>query len=111
MASLPAERRAEVRHNMARRYFEGGFYAEALPEVSRALELDPGLREAYFDTGAFHLALGDIDEADMAYGEAVKHYGPDPGARGLLEQFVREGVEPDRARRILADHFGGATAR
>jgi tetratricopeptide (TPR) repeat protein len=111
IASVPAGHRAEVRHNMARQYFERGYYADALAEVSRALELDPGLREAHFDAGAFHLALGNLGEAKVAYAEAVGRYGPDPRARHLLEQFAREGVAPEGAQRILADHFGGATAR
>ncbi len=109
IASKPPDYRATIRHNMARQYFETGFYARAIVQLREALRLNPALREAYYDLGTFYLAQGDYGRADSAYAEAVRRYGADPQTAERLREMVRKGVGGDEAARILTAYFGGGT--
>jgi tetratricopeptide (TPR) repeat protein len=106
IASKPAQYRGSIRHDMARQYFEGGFYEEATAEVRKAIILNPQLRDAHFDLGIFYLVLGRIPLADQSFAEAVKLFGKDRGAIERIEAMIDQDVKVKESRQILSDHFG-----
>ena len=110
IVSKPPDYRATIRHNMARQYFETGFYAQAIAQLREALRLNPALREAYYDLGTFYLAQGDYGRADSAYAEAVRRYGADPQTAKRLREMIRKGVGGGEVARILTAYFGEVTS-
>ena len=54
ISSQSAAQRASVQHHIARQYFEAGLYSLAIAWTREAIELNPDLKEAHFDLGAFN---------------------------------------------------------
>ncbi len=102
----PADYRAAIHRDIARQYFETGYYREAVVEEQNALRLKPDLREAHFELAAAYLGSGNVERADSAYAEAVKRYGADPEAADALRMLGSKGISADAARRMLTVHFG-----
>ena len=107
ISSQSAAQRASVQHHIARQYFEAGLYSEAIAWTREAIELNPDLKEAHFDLGAFTLAQGDFLRGDSLFVGAVQHYGADPYAKDLLRMLIRRGLGAGGPRRILNRYFGG----
>jgi 4-amino-4-deoxy-L-arabinose transferase-like glycosyltransferase len=88
-----------VHYDVARRYFDAGYYEDALGELAQALVTTPGNRNARFAVGACHLAAGDSAAADSAYADAVRRHGLYPaGAAWLFDLRDRE----ETAKRVEA---------
>jgi tetratricopeptide (TPR) repeat protein len=65
-------------------------YEEAIPELERALQLDPSLAEAHFILGTCFARLGDLKKAASHYEEFVRLAPNDPSAaevRMVLRQY------------------------
>ena len=72
-------------------YFKAGKAAKGLPDVQRALELDPELAAAYDTRGHILEALGRKEEAISDFRKAL---ALDPGETGSSEGLQRLGAAP-----------------
>ena len=72
LAFILAPTRAELRLDLGHVYHNHGLYDLALEQYGVALEIDPQLAQAHYDSGFAWLALGETDEARRAFQAALK---------------------------------------
>ena len=78
MDQTEAEKRANVRIELAAGYFSRGQYSTALDEVKQALLLRPGMREAVNLRGLIYGAMGERALAEESFKNALALYPNDP---------------------------------
>ncbi|MDY0747074.1 type IV pilus biogenesis/stability protein PilW [Paucibacter sp. R3-3] len=114
-----AERRANVRTELAKGYFTQGQYTTALDEIKQALAAKPDMRDAINLRGLVYAAMGEIQLADDSFRRAQDMFPRDPDIMhnygwylcqqkrypAAFEQFSRALAQPDyrgAARTLLA---------
>gem|GEM_PF-4793583 len=93
---------------MARQYFEGGFYREAVVETRCAIAMNPNLADAHFDLGIFYMVLGEMDLTDQSFVKAVGLFGKAQATIDRIKSMMGQSVEVTACKRVLRDHFGVA---
>jgi tetratricopeptide (TPR) repeat protein len=71
---------ASAHLNLGAAYHVTGHFPEALAMFNRAIELDPQLDLAWFNRVHTLVALGNVDQAEVALKEAVRRFPNHPGA-------------------------------
>lgn len=66
------QRRAQIRLQLAVGYFEQGQMATALDEVKQALQIDPGLADAYSVRALVYMEMGESQLAEENFQRALK---------------------------------------
>jgi len=97
--------KGNLRHQMSRQYFATGYDQKAIELVAEALALDEGHRNANFDMGLYHLALGNVADAKAAYRKSVKRFGRDEPAMKALRELGQRGVPSEQIGMILELYF------
>lgn len=114
-----AERRANVRTELAKGYFTQGQYATALDEIKQALAAKPDMRDAINLRGLVYAAMGERQLADDSFRRAMDMFPRDADIMhnygwflcqekrypAAFEQFNRALAQPDyrgSARTLLA---------
>jgi hypothetical protein len=78
IALVPGHASAHL--NLGAAYHVTGHFPEALAMFNRAIELDPQLDLAWFNRVHTLVALGNVDQAEVALKEAVRRFPNHPGA-------------------------------
>lgn len=79
--------------SVGRALWAGGRRDEALAEVRKAIDLDPGFSQAWFDLGGYYDDLDRPDEAVDAWSRALTLIGETEEARRLVETYRSSGQE------------------
>jgi TolA-binding protein len=82
-----------------------GAYKNASQAFEKAIALQPKLRDAYFDLGLVDVIQGNVEDARVRYGQAVKSFGKYDGAADLLHQLIQSKYQVGVAQTILAEFF------
>jgi tetratricopeptide (TPR) repeat protein len=83
--SLELSESAQARNNLGRLYLTQGKFDAALKELSRAVEVDPGVYQARTGLGLAQLSTGNCAEARENFVAALRIF-PDPAAEKGLEK-------------------------
>ncbi|MFT5365436.1 MAG: 4-amino-4-deoxy-L-arabinose transferase-like glycosyltransferase [Candidatus Latescibacterota bacterium] len=102
---LPHDKHASIHLQIGRIYLEMGAYKNASQAFEKAIALQPKLRDAYFDLGLVDVIQGNVEDARVRYGQAVKSFGKYDGAADLLHQLIQSKYQVGVAQTILAEFF------
>ncbi len=75
---VDAKKRADVRLQLAARYYQGRQYQVALSEIRQALQSDPNLASAYGLMGLIYMDLDDRREAESSFARALQIEADNP---------------------------------
>ena len=96
--------RAKLRDELAIRFFQAGWYADARALAEQALALNGQLQRALFTQAVSYVALGDIQVGEKLLAQAVLRFGKDPTGAPLLDWLISHKVQ-EQAAKILREKF------
>lgn len=113
-AQTRAPKEGKVYYLLGAEHAQIGLYDRAVEEMSRAIELDPGLHTARFQLGLLHITAGRVDQATKTW-EALDALGTDHPlyqfkagmlclAQNEFEQcagHLRKGIRLNRQNEVL----------
>jgi type IV pilus assembly protein PilF len=83
-----AQKRADIRMQLAIGYYEQGQYAVALDEIKKALSADPELADAYGMRALIYMAMGERERADDNFMRALKLAPGNPDVSNNYGSFL-----------------------
>jgi type IV pilus assembly protein PilF len=106
----PAEKRAEIRLELAIGYYQDGKYEIALDEVKQAIAANPEYADAYGVRALIYTAMGEAALADDNYQRALKYAPRNPELANNYGAFLCQTAnKPDQAMRYFESALGNRT--
>jgi type IV pilus assembly protein PilF len=103
----PAEKRAEIRLELAIGYYQDRKYEIALDEVKQAIAVNPEYADAYGVRALIYTAMGESALADDNYQRALKYAPRNPELANNYGAFLCQSAnKPDQAMRYFESALG-----
>ena len=93
---------AEVQFNLGTAYLTMGEFEQAIVNLSKAVELKPGMSDGWGNLAVAHAAIGEDKRSQRAADEAI-NLGAFPDGLAVVIDYVKSRRAPTRSSRVAPD--------
>ena len=75
----------EIQFNLGTAYLSMGDFEQAIVNLNRAIELQPGVADAHGNRAVAHTAIGEEEKSDLDVAEAIRLGAPPDGLAAVID--------------------------